>query len=67
MTEMRLVPAWSPGVMTLSAIVPPGVGGLMLLPAVGNDNFVCRLPFVSLSFAGVTFVCLVFSPRRGDE
>ena len=53
--------------MTLSAIVPLGVGGLMSLPAVGNDNFVCRLPFVSLSFAGVTFVCLVFAPRRGDE
>jgi hypothetical protein len=41
--------------MTLSAIVPLGVGGLMLLPAVGNDNFVCWLPFVSLSFAGMTF------------
>jgi hypothetical protein len=37
------------------------------LPAVGNDNFVCRLPFVSLYFAGVTFFCLVFSPQRGDE
>jgi hypothetical protein len=54
--------------MTLSAIVPLGVGGLLLsLPAVGNDNFVCRLPFVSLSFTGVTFICLLFSPRRGDE
>jgi hypothetical protein len=56
---VRLVPAWSLGVMTLSAIVPLGVGGLMSLPAVGNDNFVCWLPFVSLSFAGVNFVCLV--------
>ncbi len=64
---MRLVPAWLAG-MTLSAVILPiGVGGLMLLPVVGNDNFVCRLPFVSLSFAGVAFVCLVFSPRRGDE
>jgi hypothetical protein len=65
---MRLVPAWSSGVMTLSAIVPLGVGGLLLsLPAIGNDNFVCWLPFVSLSFTGVTFICLLFSPRRGDE
>ena len=65
--RMRLVPAWSAG-MTLSAVILPiGVGGLMLLPVVGNDNFVCRLPFVSLSFAGVTFVCLVFYSQHGDQ
>ncbi len=58
----------SSGVMALSFVVPIGVGGLMSsLPVVRNDNFVCRPPFVSLSFAGVTFVCLVFAPRRGDE
>jgi hypothetical protein len=39
----------------------------LLLVAVRNDNFGCRLAFVSLSFAGVTFVCLVFSPQRGDD
>jgi hypothetical protein len=64
---MQLVPAWSLAVMTLGAVVPLGIGGLMSLPAIGNDYFVCRLPSVSLSFAGVTLVCLVFSPRRGDE
>jgi hypothetical protein len=64
---MQLVPAWLLGVMTLSVIVPLGAGGLMSLPAFENDNFVCWLAFVSLSFAGVTFVCLVFSPQRGDE
>jgi hypothetical protein len=63
---MRLVPAWSSGVMTLSAIVPLGVRGLVLsLPAVGNDNFVCRLPFVSLSFTGGNLHLLaLFSPTR---
>ena len=66
--RMRLmVPTWSSGVMTLSAIVPIGVRGLISLLAVGKDNFVCRLPFVSIAFAGVTFVCFVFSPRRGDK
>jgi hypothetical protein len=52
---------------TLSAFVLLGVGRLMLLPAVGNDNFVCRLPSNSLYFAGVIFVCLVFSPERGTS
>jgi hypothetical protein len=66
--RMRLmVPTWSSGVMTLSAIVPIAVGGLMSLLAIGKDNFVSQLPFVSISFAGVTFVCFVFSPRRGNE
>jgi hypothetical protein len=40
---------WLSGVMALSAIIVPlGVGGLLLLlPTVlGNDNFICRLPFV---------------------
>jgi hypothetical protein len=64
---MRLVPAWSLGVITLSAIVPLGIVGLMLMPAVGKDNLVCPLGFVSLSFAEVTFVCLVFSPGRGEK
>jgi hypothetical protein len=63
--QMRLVPAWSSGVMILiSAIAPIGVQGLlMLLPVVRKDNFVYQLPFISLSFARVTFVCLVFSPQ----
>ncbi len=66
--QMRLVPAWSAGVVTLSAVVVPiHVGGLMPLPVIGNDNFVCWLPFILLSFAGVTFVCLIFSPQCGDE
>jgi hypothetical protein len=68
--RMRLVPAWSSGVMHLvSAVVPINVGGslLMSLPIGGKEKFVCRLPLVSLSFAGAAFVCLVFSPRHGDE
>ena len=67
--RMLLVPAWSVLITCFCAVVPIGVGSSLLLsvPVDGNDNFVCRLPFVSLSFAGVTFVCLVFSPRRGDE
>ncbi len=64
---MQLVPAWLLGVMTLSAIVPIGVGGLISLLAIGKGNFVCRLPFLSISFAGVTFFCFVFYPVRGDE
>lgn len=37
------------------------------VPVAANANFVCLAPFVSISFACVTLVCLVFSPRLGDE
>ena len=58
-----LFPAWS----SVFASSVSGISCLMSVPVDGNDNFVCRLAFVSLSLAGVTFVCLDFAPRRGDE
>ena len=43
-----------------------GVGGASLaFTVVVNPNFVCRVTFSSASFAGVTLVYLLFSPRRG--
>ena len=32
-----------------------------------KSNLFCRASFIYVSFACATFVCLVFSPRRGDE
>ena len=42
-----------------------GVVGFVLSFA-ENDNVVCRTTFDSGSLPGVTLVCFVFCPRRGD-
>ena len=56
------------GVMALIVLEPIVVDGSLSVVLDGaKDILVCRQAFVSLSFAGVTFVCLAFSPRRGEE
>ena len=46
-----------------------GVVGFVLSFCVAvaeNDNVVCRTTFESASLPGVTLVCFVLCPRRGD-
>ena len=65
---IRLATAPVSGVMAMSSAVPLGVGETAVLVIVGAKvNLVCRLTFGSVSFAGVTLVCFVFSPRLGEE
>ena len=62
-----LTPTLASGVIAVVATLAVGVGGSLDVTFVANLNFVCRAPFSSVSFAGVTLVCLLFAPRLGDD
>ena len=55
------------GVIAVMATLAVGVGGSLAVAFVANLNFVCRAPFSSVSFAGLTLACLLFAPRLGDN